>query len=293
MTQPKPLEKRAFLFANVEAILESIASRKLAKQNESESLFFGASEEKSELIRWKKSIIIPKIQMLQAEKEALGIYVSGNPLLEYKELKDKITQIAKVDDLQLILVEKIRKVFTKTRNLMLAIEVTTLDGSFEAMVFPKNAMELSGKLKEKELYWCKARVSEGKKKQEGEDQYSDMSKMIIENASVFQDGILSLNLDGISEFAQQKIANFNWTGLKNNPDDFENIQAINEQIIRIKIARTFGITNLQKLLDNSQNNNKIGYLAVEIEIETNPNTWQILSQKLWIKETILKQMNLV
>ena len=293
MTQLKPLEKRAFLFANVEAILESIASRKLAKQNESESLFFGPSEEKADPIHWKKSITIPKIQMLQAEKEALGIYVSGNPLLEYKELKQKIIQIARVDDLQLILVEKIRKVFTKTRNLMLAMEVTTLDGSFEAMIFPKNAMELSKKLKEKELYWCKGRVSEGKKKQEAEDQYSDIPKMIIENASVFQDGILGLNLEGISEFSQSKLTNFNWISLRDNPDDFENIQIVNEQVNKIKIARTFGITNLQKLLDNSENSNKFGYLAVEIEIETSLNTWQFVPQKLWIKETVLRQTNLV
>jgi DNA polymerase III alpha subunit len=287
----KNLNSRSFLFSNVSIILESIASRKLAKQNQSESLFFGNVEEKIDPINWQNQNTIPIFQLLQAEKEVLGIYVSGNPLIEYRDLVAKIINIGRANNLHLILVEKIRKVYTKTRSLMLALEITTELGSFEAVIFPKNAIELSSKLKEKELYWCKGRTSENKKKQETEDQYSDSPKMIIDSCDIFEIGILNLGLEGISEFAKDKLAEFNWTSLKDNPNDFE--VTATEKIVKIKISRSFGILNLQKLLDNSSDNNKFGFLQVEIEIETHSNIWKQIQKKIWIKETLLEQFNLI
>jgi hypothetical protein len=115
--------------------------------------------------------------------------------------------------------------------------------------------------------------------------------MIIDSCDIFEIGILNLGLEGISEFAKDKLAEFNWTSLKDNPNDFE--VTATEKIVKIKISRSFGILNLQKLLDNSSDNNKFGFLQVEIEIETHSNIWKQIQKKIWIKETLLEQFNLI
>jgi DNA polymerase-3 subunit alpha len=167
---------RSFLFANVEVILEALAAFKHGTQVESDSLFGFDTDLSTQNIAWNSDFsLYSKQQILSNEKEALGIYLTDNPMREFGEVEQRIQTLLGKADYHLCLITKVKKIFTKTNNLMFALQVMTPSDSFEAVIFPKNAMELSGRLEENQMFWIKGKISlPAAKKKDEQTQYTEL-----------------------------------------------------------------------------------------------------------------------
>ena len=163
---------RSFLMANVDTILQAASTLRQAASIESEDLF-GFDDETDQVngavkeeIRWQeKNTDLPIFQVLLKEKDSLGLFVSGNPLDQYSDLQEWARETAARDDIYLILITKIRKIFTKAGQMMLALQVTLDTGEVEGVIFPKKAMDLSPRLAEAELFWVRGKISKPKKRE--------------------------------------------------------------------------------------------------------------------------------
>ncbi len=186
---------RSFLIHNVPGILDNLSARKQNRQNQSDDLFSDAPETTNQSSFWNYEYpLIAKRKILQEEKSSLGLYVSGNPLEEYEPLLLFLKEKLKIKNLYLIVLEKLRKIFTRNNQMMLALDITTLDGDLEGVVFPSKALEFSPIFEEKKLYWVVGKISERKKKtqkdtEKGEiKEYVELPKLIIDGVSEISQG---------------------------------------------------------------------------------------------------------
>jgi DNA polymerase-3 subunit alpha len=109
--------------------------------------------------------------MLQWEKELLGLYVSGHPLNDYREKIEKsgIT-IKKIKeelnrDMPITfagIIEEVKVVITKNNDRMAFMRVADFTGAVEAVVFPKVFKEFGDKLVVDSILAVKGKVSERK-----------------------------------------------------------------------------------------------------------------------------------
>lgn len=153
---------RSFLGSNVDILLENLAARRENSKNNSEDIF---ATHVSPSIKWKKNQIPKtKLQILIEEKNALGLYMSGNPLVDYIEIEKILQEKLNKWNFRLMFINKVRKIFTKAGQMMFALEINLVDREIEAVIFPKNAMELSPRLAENELYLVIGNVQEKRKK---------------------------------------------------------------------------------------------------------------------------------
>lgn len=85
----------------------------------------------------------PQKKLLNFEKEMLGLYVSGHPLLDYQDILPQLTSIEELSekkDKAIIIVggviTKIKSIFTKNGQLMYFLSLEDLSDSLEIIVFP-------------------------------------------------------------------------------------------------------------------------------------------------------------
>ena len=89
----------------------------------------------------------PESTMLGAEKELLGVYMSGHPLTRYASLLERY-QLSTVQSMQELdegtptrlggMITNVHKLFTKaSKEMMAAVQIEDLDGSVEIMLFPE------------------------------------------------------------------------------------------------------------------------------------------------------------
>ncbi len=161
--------KRSLYINNMDTILENLSSRRENKKIQSDDLFdfgdFGSgdSEPKKSLNLNYNLPNLADIDVLMMEKESLGLYVSGNPLGRYTEFVEYLRDYTFEENLHLILIEKIRKIFTRAGKLMLAIDITThLESNLEMVIFPKHANDLVKIIEAKELFWVIGKIQEPK-----------------------------------------------------------------------------------------------------------------------------------
>lgn len=152
---------RSFLGSNVDILLENLAARRETNKNNSEDIF---ATHVSPSIKWKKNTPKTKLQILIEEKNALGLYMSGNPLAEYVAVEKTLQEKLNKWNFRLMFVNKVRKIFTKAGQMMFALEINLTEREIEAVIFPKNAMELSPRLAENELYLVIGNIQEKRKK---------------------------------------------------------------------------------------------------------------------------------
>ncbi len=142
--------ERGQLFGNVELFLEYHKEHSKGPQNQ-DSLFGGMvnSGTFSKLSLKKTELLDPKTR-LSWEKELLGLYISGHPLDQFREiLLKKDTNIKRIkEELKegMIVVvsgviESMRPVFTKSGSEMAFLKVVDLSGSIEVVMFPKTYTE--------------------------------------------------------------------------------------------------------------------------------------------------------
>jgi len=156
---------RSFLGGNVDILLENLAARRESRKNDSEDIF---AEHSSPSIKWKTPIPKTKLQVLIEEKNALGLYMSGKPLEEYKEIEKWLQKTLNKWNLRLMFVNKVRKIFTKAGAMMFTLEVSLTETDIEAVIFPKNAMELSPLLAENELFWVVGNIQDKRREKKTE-----------------------------------------------------------------------------------------------------------------------------
>ena len=304
------IETRSFLASNVENLLENISIRRQAGKNEAEDLFGDAQDDHKQEMNWNLNYSLhSKIDVLLQEKESLGLYVSGHPLDDYKDLLQWCRDTSGRDDVFIILIDKIRKIFTKTNSMMFALQLSVPDLEAEGIIFPKNALNLSPLLEEKELYWVKGKVQQTKKtiqnqknaakkaanndeestepeevKEEGElKEYDELPKLIIEELTKFEEGILPLFQHEdipLPTNRLNKLKKVNWKRLKIEPrklpeDGTEIVQPKTEEqtlaqanLPIIFLARSLGSEKLRQIKSHLKPEQFVGGVEVKVDVES-------------------------
>lgn len=117
-----------------------------------------------------------KETILQMEKEVLGIYISGHPLDDVKDIWKRNVSATAFDfsyqedqegsivkDKQQVkiggIIESINQRLTKKKETMAILEVEDLTGAIEVMVFPKAFERLKGQIKPDSLVFISGHVT--------------------------------------------------------------------------------------------------------------------------------------
>ena len=305
---PNFIDTRSFLSANSEGILENIAARRTSRKIDTEDLFGENSEESNNKMIWLRGTEnLAKYDILLREKESLGLYVSGNPLDDYVNLVDWCRQTAARDDIFLIIVEKIRKIFTKKNAMMFALQLTTPDVEVEGVIFPKNALALSPLLEEKSLYWVTGKVQQSKKSKAREEEskengaseakegeikeFDELPKLIIEGLTAFENGILALFEHEDIPLAinrQSKLKGVNWLELKTSPWKFDSENQSEKTVLKtkaslpiLKLSKSLGTQKLKEISQQIKPAMFPGSVEVKIEIE-NGNGFKSAKGTYWL-----------
>ncbi|MCO5228493.1 MAG: DNA polymerase III subunit alpha [Thermomicrobiales bacterium] len=121
-------------------------------------------------------------QILEWEKEVLGLYLSSHPLTEIigSELPSGFNLINAVQHMQsgqtsrvIGMIKTVRRVITKQNKTMAVLEIEDLTGSIEVVVFPKKYDECSVQLEPDTILVIEARV----------DERGDQHQLILESLS--------------------------------------------------------------------------------------------------------------
>ena len=178
-------------------ILESIHQDKKNNMAGQISLFDIAGEEEKEDYEIKLPPVgeYSKEMKLSFEKEVLGIYVSGHPMEEYRDiwqknitntttdfLLDEETDTTVVKDGEPVTIGGIisdkRLKYTKNEKVMAFLQLEDMLGSVEVIVFPRDYEKNSDKLTEDRKVFIKGRVS-------AEDEKD--AKLICEKITAFEE----------------------------------------------------------------------------------------------------------
>ncbi len=143
-------EKRGILLANAEKLLQYAKEAHAANGIGAQDSLFGSltsSNTTHSDVRLDPAAPLSRKEMLAAEKELLGIYVSGHPLDAYKEMLDKradqtILKLKQDTRLGITvtvvgIVEEAKTHLTKNGEKMAFLRIADLSDSIEAVVFPK------------------------------------------------------------------------------------------------------------------------------------------------------------
>jgi DNA polymerase III alpha subunit len=297
---------RSFLAHNVEGILDNLNIRRKNKLNDTDDLFEISEDsnlQKTEM-NWKLQFTPKsKFEILADEKNSLGLYVSGNPLQEYSKILEWVENVSYVDNLHLVLIEKIRKIFTKSGGMMLALEITTPTEQLEGLVFPKSALKFSAILQEKEVFWVLGKITRKEKKEEeaGDEseikEYDQLPKLIIDQAVIFKKGPLTIISEAqipITEKRKEMLSSADWYRLKKSPNDFDTkIPQKTEQNkaseITLKIPRSVAPANLAKIKAYLHKQEQQGYHLINIMVETMQG-WRKSKTPLWLDTKDLNEV---
>ena len=136
---------RSFLASNVDTLLETVSQLKsLAAADTSSDDLFGLNDvaERKKQIEWRTQFETKSLfEVLISEKNSLGLYVSGNPLSAYLSLSHAVAEMLGREDLRLVIIDKIRKIFTRSNVMMFALQITVAGAEmeYEGIIFPKRA----------------------------------------------------------------------------------------------------------------------------------------------------------
>lgn len=176
--------KRSQLMERHEPLIHRIATAKRIKMEGQLTMFEmeGNDSEESDNFSDENLAEFDKSELLAMEKEVLGLYISGHPLNEYKEIikgrvscdssilnpvsefqqdreiSGNITLDEKKVTMAGICLTKKNKT-TKRNELMCFLTLEDMEGQFECLVFPKVFSEYSNLLKEGGIFLVRGRIS--------------------------------------------------------------------------------------------------------------------------------------
>jgi DNA polymerase-3 subunit alpha len=178
------LPNRAQLVAGLDSAMAHASEMQKDKQSGQLSLFDTAStgmgfnqsiRSLPEVEEW------PELTKLQAEKELLGFYVSGHPIQRFEKLFLRYTDVTsesmtkKEEGSEILyggLLSKIKFTITKKKQERMAIiSIEDLNGSVEALVFPRAFEQCGHLLTQDSILFFRGRV----------DRKEDSPKLIISN----------------------------------------------------------------------------------------------------------------
>lgn len=188
--------RRQYMQVYEQMIDDVVAEKK--KANDSQMTIFDMmpAEEKKSMTRKLPPVDeYDKEMILQMEKEVLGIYISGHPLDDVKDVWKKNVSATAFDfsyqedqegsvvtDKQQVriggIISSINQRLTKKKETMAILEIEDLTGSVEVMVFPKAFERLKSQIKPDSLVFISGHVTT-------EDEAD--SKLIAEDIVAFED----------------------------------------------------------------------------------------------------------
>jgi len=142
-------QSRKFLFENFEKITEEILKVRKERDKGQFSLFDNGDGEQEKMMfngimdkKGQKEEYRPK-QLLNFEKEMLGLYISGHPLSEYENSLMGLTPISKLPDIEDKatvtiggIITNIKNIYTKRDQQMCFIDFEDIENNLEVIVFP-------------------------------------------------------------------------------------------------------------------------------------------------------------
>lgn len=157
------LGERATLLANIEEAFQFAEQVKEFQENTGG--LFQLSVEEPEYIKVEP---LTDLEKLAYEKEAVGFYLSGHPLLAYTESLrqyDRLTYLEGAERRFVKLagmIHRIRRIRTKRGEVMGFLTMSDETGEWEAVVFPAVWAMYEWGLKEGELYFVEGKMDRGR-----------------------------------------------------------------------------------------------------------------------------------
>jgi DNA polymerase III alpha subunit len=283
------LNIRQTLFENVEYMLEKVNSYKAETKSNSFDLFDLDDESVTEKLELKPPLKLNKLNVLLKEKEFLGLYVTDNPIEQFTPFLNYLKNLTGKDNIYLILIDKIKKIFTRNKDMMFGIELSIDGEKVEGIIFPKNAMALSPIMEEKELYFVLGKISQPKKRKvievaetdfDSEDgnqvqEFVELPKLIIENLVPFKDGLKDLFVkdeDKITKTRTEILEKIDFVSIFDNPEDYLTFlnnpnDEIEKKEVRIDLPNTLDklkAIEIKNILSTDKNQEIIINLYVQL-----------------------------
>lgn len=161
----------------IEVILASLEHEKKHKMEGQFGLFdMGSTFEESAEIEPPDIPELPEREKLAFEKLTTGVYITGHPMAEYKEMAKQM-RCARIDHLLeadpqdpesykdgqkvvvLAILSSVRKKITKNDTTMAFLEIEDMYGSIEVLVFPKAYVKFAEYINEDAIVLMNARLS--------------------------------------------------------------------------------------------------------------------------------------
>jgi len=142
-------QSRKFLSENFEKITEEVLKVRKERDKGQFSLFDDGEGQQEKMMfngimdkKNQNEEYQPK-QLLNFEKEMLGLYISGHPLSEYETILTGLTPISKLSDIEDKatvsiggIITNVKSIYTKRDQQMCFIDVEDIENNLEVIVFP-------------------------------------------------------------------------------------------------------------------------------------------------------------
>jgi DNA polymerase III subunit alpha len=142
-------QSRKFLFENFEKITEEILKVRKERDKGQFSLFDNDEGQQKKMMfngimdKKNQKEEYPSKQLLNFEKEMLGLYISGHPLSDYENTLAELTPISKLQDIEDKatvsiggIITNIKNIYTKREQQMCFIDFEDVENNLEVIVFP-------------------------------------------------------------------------------------------------------------------------------------------------------------
>ena len=222
---------------------DMVAERKKLDSNQMTIFDMLPTEEKKAMeIKLPNVEEFPKDMILQMEREVLGVYISGHPLDDVKDIWKKNVNAVSSDFTYQVelegsrlpdkkqvkiggIVTNLNVRLTKKKETMAIFELEDLFGSVEAMVFPKAYERVRDMLTEDNLVFVSGRVST-------EDE--ENSKIIVEDITSFDDvpKTLWLKFDDMAKYNEL------WDQVYEVLWDHRGVDTVNVRVIKENKLKT-------------------------------------------------------
>jgi DNA polymerase III alpha subunit len=289
--------KRSLLVSNIDLILENLSSRRESKKNDGDDLFGFDEQSNSGIILGKNIKNLSKMEALLMEKEILGLYISGNPLYEFEQIQQKVRYLLNDFDIHLVLIEKIRKVFTRSNAMMIAMDVTTPTENIEAVVYTKYAMQIAPFLVEKKMFWFKGKIRIPEQKNNSEissdldldtsggevREFVESVKIVVNAVSAFENGVADLFDDEIDNMELESI---DWVKLAKNPLQLERVEmdGTGNQVKKLVINKKYSIAKIAEIKSKMTKQKVPASYKLEVFVEHNDQVKQIPGE-FWMEKS--------
>jgi len=162
---------RKYLLENYEKIIEEVLKIRKDRDIGQYSLFDVNAKEKEEILingsyqledKFKE---FSKKELLNFEKEMLGLYISGHPLFEYENSLSRLTPIEALDSLEdktsIVIggiISRIKIIYTKKEQQMCFMDLEDITNSIEVIVFPSIFEKFKGIIFEDKIVSIKGKL---------------------------------------------------------------------------------------------------------------------------------------